>query len=110
MLTLAEVLQATRGRLHGDANNDAVRFTRVVVDSRAVTDGALFVALKGEKQDGHTFLAEALARRAAGALVERLPDVSGRFIEVPSTVDALSNMARFALDRHPTLEVIGITG
>ena len=49
MLTLAEVLEATGGVLRGARAETAggVRFTSVVVDSRGVTSGALFVALKG---------------------------------------------------------------
>jgi UDP-N-acetylmuramoyl-tripeptide--D-alanyl-D-alanine ligase len=111
MLTLAETLEATHGELRG-ARAD-ITFERVVVDSRAVTPGALFVALKGEKQDGHTFVAQALANGAAGALVERVPmDVEEEkpLIVVPSSVEALAHMTRYALDRQPELEVIGITG
>src|SRR5205085_757978 len=57
---------------------------------------------------------------AAGAVVERVPpdcvwasqpDADGPpLVVVPSTVEALGQMARFALDRHPRLEVIGVTG
>jgi len=87
------------------------RFTRVVVDSRAVTPGSLFVALKGEHHDGHSFVAESLASGAAAAVVERAPaGLSAALIVVPSSVDALANMARYALARQPSLDVVGITG
>ena len=71
MLTLAEVLEATGGVLRGARAETAggVRFTRVVVDSREVTSGALFVALKGQKHDAHAFVAQALANGATGAIV-----------------------------------------
>jgi UDP-N-acetylmuramoyl-tripeptide--D-alanyl-D-alanine ligase len=46
-------------------------FTEVAVDSREVTPGSLFVALRGERVDGHTFLPGAVARGAVGALVRR---------------------------------------
>jgi UDP-N-acetylmuramoyl-tripeptide--D-alanyl-D-alanine ligase len=93
----------------------------VVVDSRAVTQGALFVALKGLKHDGHVFVAQALAAGASGAIVERVPADCAWAIEpgeaggpplvlVKSAPEALAAMARYALDRHPNLEVIGITG
>ena len=121
MLTLAEVLEATGGELKGArASVGGVRFSRVVVDSRAVTPGALFVALKGQQHDGHAFVAQSLAHGAAGALVERIPaDCAWALnpgaegpplIVVPSSQDALAAMARYALDRHPNLEVVGITG
>jgi UDP-N-acetylmuramoyl-tripeptide--D-alanyl-D-alanine ligase len=112
MLTLAEVLEATRGRLSGARHVGVqLRFARVVVDSRAVTPGALFVAIKGERHDGHAFVAQTLAQGAAGALVEHADETDGPpRIVVPSTVEALGHMARYALDRHPDLEVVGITG
>jgi UDP-N-acetylmuramoyl-tripeptide--D-alanyl-D-alanine ligase len=114
VLTLREVLEATSGELPGcqDAPADR-RFSRVVVDSRAVTPGALFVALKGERHDGHAFVAQTLANGAAGALVERVPAECGdgaALIRVPDTRQALADMARLALARQPDLEVIGITG
>jgi len=109
VLTLAEVLEATRGELRGTPSES--RFSRVVVDSRAVTGGALFVALKGEKHDGHNFVEEALNKGAAVALVEHAGPRHGKpLIVVPSTIEALAHMARYALDRHANLEVIGITG
>jgi UDP-N-acetylmuramoyl-tripeptide--D-alanyl-D-alanine ligase len=109
MLTVKEVLEATRGHLCGSDIDHGMRFSGVAVDSRAVRPGALFVALKGERQDGHAFAAEALAGGAAVALVER--EISAApTIRVPSTVEALAQMAGFALGRHPQLEVIGITG
>jgi UDP-N-acetylmuramoyl-tripeptide--D-alanyl-D-alanine ligase len=123
VLTLGEVLVASGGQLRGAGPPDALeelRFSRVVVDSRAVTAGALFVALKGQKHDGHAFVAQALAQGASGALVERVPAdcawaadpgaVGPPLVVVPATGTALQQMARFALDRHPQLQVIGITG
>ncbi len=119
MLTLEEVVAATGGRVHGTQQR-SLRFNAVVIDSRQVTPGALFVALKGQKHDGHAFVAHTLAEGAAGALVERIPndcawafdpDAEGPpLIVVPSTQGALEAMARYEMDRHPDLEVIGITG
>jgi UDP-N-acetylmuramoyl-tripeptide--D-alanyl-D-alanine ligase len=119
VLTLAEVVHATRGQLRGLAPAE-LRFSRVVVDSRQVAPGALFVALRGQKHDAHAFVAQALALGAAGAIVERVPadctwatDPMAEgppLVVVPSSVQALADMARFALDHHPGLEVVGITG
>jgi UDP-N-acetylmuramoyl-tripeptide--D-alanyl-D-alanine ligase len=119
VLTLGEVVQATHGELRGSAPSD-VRFSRVVVDSRQIAPGSCFVALKGQKHDGHAFVAQSLALGAAGALVEHIPadclwandpQAEGPpLIVVPSTTQALGDMARFALDQHPGLEVVAITG
>ncbi|MFO7166474.1 MAG: UDP-N-acetylmuramoyl-tripeptide--D-alanyl-D-alanine ligase [Chloroflexota bacterium] len=48
-----------------------VTFPETVIDSRLVTPGCLFVALRGERVDGHDFVADAVARGARGALVRR---------------------------------------
>jgi UDP-N-acetylmuramoyl-tripeptide--D-alanyl-D-alanine ligase len=116
VLTLAEVISSTRGRCataRADADT-ALRFTRVVVDSRQVTPGSLFVAIKGQQHDGHDFVARALAQGAAGALVEHETADQGLqgppLVVVHSTVQALADMAQYALARHPNLDVVGITG
>ncbi len=64
---LSDVAAATAGRLAGD---DAA-FAGVGIDSRTLEPGMLFVALRGERFDGHTFLEAARARGAAGALVSQ---------------------------------------
>jgi UDP-N-acetylmuramoyl-tripeptide--D-alanyl-D-alanine ligase len=121
MLSLGEVIEATGGTICGTAApRTQQRFSAAVVDSRQVTPGALFVALKGQKHDGHAFVAQSLGRGALAALVERVPPdcVWARtptgdgppLIVVPSTQKALEHMARYALDRQPTLDVVGITG
>jgi UDP-N-acetylmuramoyl-tripeptide--D-alanyl-D-alanine ligase len=112
MLTLREVLNATSGELRGGQLAGEFRFSRVVTDSRSVTPGALFVALKGERQDGHDFVARTLTDGTAAALVEHVPRdaTESPLIIVKSTVEALADMARYALARQPKLEVVGITG
>ncbi len=106
------MVEATRGQRRGAWAATDPRLTRVVVDSRAVVPGVLFVALKGEKHDGHTFLPSVFEQGAAAALVEHVPSgcESSPLIVVPSTVNALADMARYAFERHPRLEVVGITG
>jgi UDP-N-acetylmuramoyl-tripeptide--D-alanyl-D-alanine ligase len=121
MLTLGEVIEATGGAIRGAAAPRLEqRFSGVVVDSRQVTPGALFVALRGQKHDAHTFVAQSLGRGALAAIVERVPpdcvwalgpDADGPpLIVVPSSQKALEQMARYALDRRPNLDVVGITG
>ncbi len=65
--TVAEVVQATGGRAEGVA--EEVALNAVTIDSREVPEGALFVAIKGERLDGHDFAVPALAAGAAAALV-----------------------------------------
>jgi UDP-N-acetylmuramoyl-tripeptide--D-alanyl-D-alanine ligase len=111
MLNLGEVLLSTRGELRGEWQETS--FSRLVIDSREVIPGCLFVAIAGQTHDGHTFVGETLAGGAAAALVERVPgdlQAEAPLIVVPSTVEALGQMARYALQRQPNLEVVGITG
>ena len=65
---LDEVAAATGGELFG-APETAVR--GVTSDTRTLTRGALFVALKGSDRDGHAYLGEAARRGAAAAIVAR---------------------------------------
>ena len=72
MLTLAHFFKVLRGDDTGMGRDTAV--TDVVTDSRDVQAGSLFVALPGEKVDGHSFVADAFERGAVAALVERPVD------------------------------------
>src|SRR5689334_21058001 len=66
--TLAAAAAACGGRLEGGDGS----FGAVSIDSRMLARGDLFVALKGERVDGHDFLDAAARAGAAGALVQRL--------------------------------------
>ena len=85
-------------------------FTDIVIDSRAVTPGALFVALRGEHQDGHRFVDDALQRGAAAALVSEASGIHGPYaFAVPDPLAALQEAAR----RHRasvSAQIVGITG
>lgn len=119
MIRLADLLQATRGRLSGVADAaDAHGFVGFCFDSRRARPGELFVALKTERGDGHDFVGDALSRGAAGALVEaaRVPDVEALarqhatcVISVADTYEALTHYARYIVRRR-ALPVIAITG
>jgi len=102
---LADLARATGGVLHG-AN---VAFGAVISDSRALEPGALFVALRGERFDGHQFVPEALGKGAAGALVERAAAVPLPQVVVP---DALAGLAAFAAAWRGDFDgtLVGITG
>ena len=83
----------------------------IVSDSRAVRPGSLFVALRGERTDGHDHVRDAVARGAALLLLEEDLGVAVPRIVVPDTRAASSALADVFYD-HPShaLAVIGVTG
>ncbi|MCE1178598.1 MAG: UDP-N-acetylmuramoyl-tripeptide--D-alanyl-D-alanine ligase [Micrococcales bacterium] len=111
-LTLADVVAATGGRLHGI---DAPAAAGLVVDGPVVTDsrearpGGLYVARVGEHADGHRYAGAARDAGAVAALtsraVEELPCVVVDDVQL-----AFGQVARAVVDRAPALTVIGITG
>ena len=86
-------------------------FSSVSTDTRVITPGALFVALEGEKFDGHDHLSAAAAAGAAGAVVRQgtLPVPGLVLFEVPDTLRAFGHLAR-ARRRSLKGQVIAITG
>jgi UDP-N-acetylmuramoyl-tripeptide--D-alanyl-D-alanine ligase len=109
-LSLAEVAAATGGRLDR-ADPEAIVTGPAVVDSRAVVPGALFVAVAGERVDGHDFAAAAATAGAAGVLATRPVGVPA--VLVADTVAALGLLARRVvtdLTDRSGLVVVGITG
>jgi UDP-N-acetylmuramoyl-tripeptide--D-alanyl-D-alanine ligase len=107
-LRLDEVAALVDGRLVDVPDPAAVITGSVEFDSRAVKPGGLFVALPGERVDGHDF---AVAAAQSGAVAV----LAGRPVGVPAIVtadplDALGRLARAVLDRLPDLTVVGLTG
>jgi UDP-N-acetylmuramoyl-tripeptide--D-alanyl-D-alanine ligase len=108
-IPIDELLAVTRGRLL--APTDTTSFSLISVDSRHVTPGSLFVALHGERVDGHRFVADAFAAGAAAALVARpVAAPSGAaLIQVADPLAALQELAA-ARRRRSAVRVVGITG
>jgi len=126
MLRLADVIEALGNQR---PNNAGQVITQAVIDSRSAIPGCLFVALPGEKVDGHDYVGQAFELGASFALVDK--DLSAQFPQldlrsVPSNQDlaevvlpacllvddslaALQQIARFWRSRLD-VEVIGITG
>ena len=101
---------SSEGPRSGGADED-LTFSRVCTDTRAVRDGDLFVALRGERHDGHDFLREAAAKGARAAVVSRkleLDDALELYL-VPDTLEGLGRLAR-SWRRTISGKVIGITG
>lgn len=108
-LSLAEVAELTGGALQGAG--DPVVTGAVTLDSRTVGRGDLFVAVPGERVDGHDFLAAAAAAGAVGALAIR-PDDALPCVVVDDPVTALGRLAAGVHARLTAggLRTVGITG
>ena len=107
-LTLAELAAAAGGRLQ-DAPDPAARVTGdVELDSRRIGPGGLFVALHGERVDGHAHAADAVAAGAVAVLAGRPVGVPA--VVVPDVQDALGRLAAAVLGLLPGIAVVGITG
>ena len=116
LFTLENAVDAVSGRFVGASCGASV--TGVSIDTRTLAGGDLFVALPGEKTDGHAYLKAAFEAGAAGALAdvdkwELLPleiREAGPFILVKDPLEALQELARWYLDRYSSILKIAVTG
>ena len=108
-MSIKKAAEACCGELR--CNEDCDReLGKVVIDSRAIEPGDLFVAYKGEKVDGHEYIAAAFDRGAACCLAQRVPEGETRpIIVVPDVQDALESICA-VYRKSLSLPVIGITG
>jgi UDP-N-acetylmuramoyl-tripeptide--D-alanyl-D-alanine ligase len=106
--TLTEVAAVVGARAEGDD----VAITSVVTDSRAGRVGALFVALRGERHDGHGFIDSAREHGAVACLVERADAVptGTPAIVVSDTGRALLALAADEREHMPDTRVVAVTG
>ncbi len=105
--TAAEAARATGGLAVGDW-----RASGVSIDSRTLTPGDLFVALQGEQRDGHAFVADALAKGAAAAMVVRRPEEVAEgapLLFVADTLEGLRRLARVGRGRAAA-RLVAVTG
>jgi UDP-N-acetylmuramoyl-tripeptide--D-alanyl-D-alanine ligase len=113
---LAELLGAdllSPGVLAGRGSAAATPITGLAVDSRLVEPGTLFVALPGERVDGHAFVGQAFAAGAAAALIARpVSDSTGTCLLTDDPLLALGRIARDQVDRGVAggLRVAAVTG
>lgn len=105
-LTLGQIAKATGGKLKGF---DGV-VTAVSTDSRDIPRGCLFVALEGERFDGHEFVKTAADKGAAAVLCHKKTDCRVPVILVENTGAALLALAGYYRNSFDELTVIGLTG
>lgn len=103
------LLSAAAEAMHGELRGADGRFTGVSTDTRSLRRGELFVALSGPNFDGGEFVAQALRKGAAGAVVAKPVDAHIAQIIVPDTKQALGELATYWRQQLDTI-VVGITG
>ena len=104
-----DVVNATDGT---PVNSERVvrKITNVTMDSRKVVQGSLFVAIKGERVDGHDFIKEVFSKGAAAVLCDHVPEgIIGPCVVVEDTVKGLQEVARWYRSTL-NVKVVGITG
>lgn len=107
--TLEEILVATGGSCAGDPACPVSGFS---IDSRSISAGEGFIAIRGPNRDGHEFVPAALDADAACAVVEETyrPGDEQRLVRVVDTFDALNDLGRAGRTRAETAVVIAVTG
>jgi UDP-N-acetylmuramoyl-tripeptide--D-alanyl-D-alanine ligase len=124
-LTAAQIATAVGGRLHNVAGTELVTGP-VEFDSRKVTPDGVFVALPGQKVDGHDFAGQANAKLTLAArqvdapavIVPPVGEAHTRSVALTGDKDGsgaavlagLAALARYVVDRLPDLTIVGVTG
>lgn len=109
-LTLRKIAEICKGTLHREGENADVEVSGVVLDSRQIEKGYLFIATRGEHVDGHRFIPQVFAKGAAGVVCEEEPEGRpGPYILVEDSFQALKDIAGF-YRQQLDITVVGITG
>ena len=113
MFTLNEIVKATSANIYKEEKKE---FSAIVTDTRKISEGVLFVALKGERFNGEDFAAEALEKGAAGVVVseacdkKQLEKCAGTVLQVKDTLAAYQLIAKAWREKFPQIPVVAITG
>lgn len=119
-LSLGNIAKAVNGTLFGaDSFLEAKEIAGVVIDSRKVEEDYLFIAVKGERVDGHDFIENVFTKKALCVICEKKPNINkssinksngtGPYILVESSLQALKDIAAF-YRKSLDIKIVGITG
>ncbi len=109
LYSIDEILLATSGRAENVASNS---ISSISIDSREIAKGALYVAIKGERFDGHDFVKSAIGNGAVAALIseEFASKLQGLpLIIVPDALSGLEDIAKYSRKRS-SAKIIAVTG
>ena len=109
-MTPCRIAEVCGGIYHGTKETGIREIESITTDSRQAAGGCLFVAVKGERVDGHDFIPSVFEKGAACVVCEREPEhPSGSWIQVKSSLQAIKDMAEF-YRKQLDIQVVGITG
>lgn len=109
-MTLEKIAEACHGTYIGGQELRQTTIQGAVTDSRQVTEGFLFIPIKGARVDGHDFIPDVVKKGAAAVLSEReLTDCAVPYIKVASSEQALKDIAAYYRSQL-TIPIVGITG
>lgn len=93
-MTLERITEVCGGVYYGSEADKKKEIAGAVIDSRQVESGYLFIAVKGEKVDGHQFIPQVFEKGALAVLSEQeLSEPAGPYIRVESTLGAMKKLA-----------------
>ena len=112
LYTKDDIIQAFKDdELHISTNS--ITINSITIDSRILTNGGMFFAIKGENNDGHKYIKSAVENGAVCIVCEHLPEdyeaINASFVVVKNSIDALTKLAIFQRNRMRG-KVIAITG
>ena len=109
-LSLEKIAEVTGGKYIGPEEGKSTLITGVVRDNRQVQEGNMFLCIKGERVDGHSFAPAAFAAGASCCICEKeLKNPAGPYILVDSTLQALKLIAKYYRSLF-TIPFVGVTG
>lgn len=104
ILKLSEIAKALNGTINKDAE-----FNAVCIDTRKITNGCLFICIKGERFDAHQFADEALEKGASAVMIDEDITPNGAYIKVDNTSKALLALGGYYRSKF-SIPIVGLTG
>lgn len=109
-MTITAIADAVGGKAYNAEKIEGITAKGVVIDSRQVEEGYIFIAVKGERVDGHSFIDSVYDAGALAVISEKeLTDTDKPYVLVESSTEALKDMAAY-YRRNLDVKVVGITG
>ena len=110
-MTIEAIAEAVGGKIENGARSDMTKeATSVVIDSRQIEDGGIFIATKGERVDGHSFIDQVFDNGALAVICEKLPDKpKGCCIVVEDSFVAIRKLAEY-YRRQVSIKIVAIVG